>query len=202
MGAQKSFPSSSHQHQHMEQSILTMRRIIERQKFEIRQLKDAGKSPPMSGNPQRTATAAAGGQSADNRQQATIARELYEKMRLDLEAVQKSYADALDRISALQIEVDIQRSSSSAVAGRPGGAADAADTTSHDSSGGGDDGDDDDGPTLRAKLAKRSQLLEKAKVLLGRAAAREKQFREQVVFWKRRCAELQNVPIIVEEASE
>lgn len=55
--------------------------------------------------------------------------------------------------------------------------------------------------TLKEKLIKKTQLLEKAKILLSRAAAKEKNFREQIFFWKRRCSELQNVPVI-DEASE
>lgn len=36
--------------------------------------------------------------------------------------------------------------------------------------------------TLKEKLIKKTQLLEKAKILLSRAAAKEKNFREQVKY--------------------
>lgn len=48
---------------------------------------------------------------------------------------------------------------------------------------------------------KKTQLLQKAKVLLTRAAAKEKVLREQLSVWKRKCSELQNVPVI-DEISE
>lgn len=48
---------------------------------------------------------------------------------------------------------------------------------------------------------KKTQLLQKAKVLLTRAAAKEKVLREQIAVWKRKCSELQNVPVI-DEISE
>lgn len=38
--------------------------------------------------------------------------------------------------------------------------------------------------TLKEKLIKKTQLLEKAKILLSRAAAKEKNFREQVCVWE------------------
>lgn len=54
---------------------------------------------------------------------------------------------------------------------------------------------------VREQLQKKSQLLQKAKVLLTRAAAKEKVLKEHLCIWKRKCSELQNVPII-EEISE
>ncbi|KAH8298653.1 hypothetical protein KR018_008565 [Drosophila ironensis] len=54
---------------------------------------------------------------------------------------------------------------------------------------------------IKEQLVKKTQLLQKAKVLLTRAAAKEKVLREQLAQWKRKCSELQNVPVI-EEISE
>jgi centrosomal protein CEP290 len=55
--------------------------------------------------------------------------------------------------------------------------------------------------SIREKLAQKAQLLEKAKLLLTRAAAKEKNLKEQIKFLRRRCSELQNIPII-DECSE
>lgn len=54
---------------------------------------------------------------------------------------------------------------------------------------------------VKEQLIKKTQLLQKAKVLLTRAAAKEKVLKEQVSMWKRKCSELQNVPVI-DEISE
>lgn len=54
---------------------------------------------------------------------------------------------------------------------------------------------------IKDQLSKKTQLLQKAKVLLTRAAAKEKVLREQLAMWKRKCSELQNVPVI-DEISE
>lgn len=54
---------------------------------------------------------------------------------------------------------------------------------------------------VKEQLIKKTQLLQKAKVLLTRAAAKEKVLKEQLSMWKRKCSELQNVPVI-DEISE
>lgn len=53
----------------------------------------------------------------------------------------------------------------------------------------------------RDQLIKKSELLEKAKILLVRAAAKEKVLKEHLTSLKRRCSELQNFPVI-DEISE
>ncbi|XP_017840462.2 centrosomal protein cep290 [Drosophila busckii] len=60
---------------------------------------------------------------------------------------------------------------------------------------------DDELKYIKDQLVKKTQLLQKAKVLLTRAAAKEKVLREQIAVWKRKCSELQNVPVI-DEISE
>ncbi|XP_022221829.2 centrosomal protein cep290 [Drosophila obscura] len=54
---------------------------------------------------------------------------------------------------------------------------------------------------IKEQLTKKTQLLQKAKILLTRAAAKEKVLREQLAQWKRKCSELANVPVI-DEISE
>ncbi|KAM8709839.1 hypothetical protein ACLKA7_016616 [Drosophila subpalustris] len=91
----------------------------------------------------------------------------------ELARLQQLHTDALERISTLQQELK-QRS---------GGAK------------------DDELKYIKEQLQKKTQLLQKAKVLLTRAAAKEKMLREQIAAWKRKCSELQNVPVI-DEISE
>lgn len=76
-----------------------MRRIVERLKIENKQLKES-KAPATT-----TSSASNNSKTA----QTAVVKEIYEKMRCDLERVQQSYSESLDKISALQIELDIQR---------------------------------------------------------------------------------------------
>lgn len=92
--------SVSSQQQHMEQTILSLRRIVERLKCENKQLKDGRATAPAQSSTPSNSKAAA---------QTAVVKEIYEKMRCDLERVQQSYSESLDKISALQIELDIQR---------------------------------------------------------------------------------------------
>ncbi|EDV97440.1 GH16866 [Drosophila grimshawi] len=91
----------------------------------------------------------------------------------ELARLQQLHGDALNKIAALQQELK-QRS---------GG------------------GKDEELKYIKEQLSKKTQLLQKAKVLLTRAAAKEKVLREQLAVWKRKCSELQNVPVI-DEISE
>ncbi|KAH8302981.1 hypothetical protein KR044_012871, partial [Drosophila immigrans] len=91
----------------------------------------------------------------------------------ELTRLQQLHAEALEKISTLQQELK-QRSGS----GKP-----------------------EELKYIKEQLQKKTQLLQKAKVLLTRAAAKEKMLREQISLWKRKCSELQNVPVI-DEISE
>lgn len=141
---------------------------------------------------------------------------MYDKLRNEFEKLQQLYSDSLDKMSALQIEFEIQNITCANCKAR---------VEKND----GNNGQSIESMNLlneiksiKEKLIQKSQLLEKAKILLTRAAAKERNFREQVsffaliikiiklnsvfllfqiVYWKRRCSELQNVPVI-DEASE
>lgn len=65
--------------------------------------------------------------------------------------------------------------------------------------GGRDEGEQDN--ELERTLEKKTQLLEKAKILLTRAAAKERYLKEQIALLRRKCSDLQNVPVI-DEISE
>lgn len=72
--------SAEHTH-HLEQTVLAMRRVLERLKAENKILKDA-KGP--------------------------LSKDEYEKLRTDYGKMQKLYSESLDKISALKIELEIQ----------------------------------------------------------------------------------------------
>lgn len=67
--------------QHLEQTVLAMRRVLERLKAENKSLKDA---------------------------KGSMSKDAYDKMRSECGKIQNLYSDALDKISALKIELDIQ----------------------------------------------------------------------------------------------
>lgn len=139
----------------MEQTILALKRIVERLRVENRALKE-GKGNVGSGG---------GGVCV-------------QKLQLELKRVQDLYAEALNKIAANETARNCN-----------------ADGTPRSGTGRGE---------LKAtlvKLEQKTQLLEKAKLLLTRAAAKEKNLREQIEAWKRKCSELQNVPVI-DEISE
>lgn len=121
----------------MQQTILALKRIVERLRLENKALKE-GKDGVV------------GGQSSGQQ---------------ELKHVQDLYLEALKRISK---------------------------ETSKNNHLGGTARDDE----LKAKLEQKTQLLEKAKVLLTRAASKEKTLREQIESWKQKCSDL---PAIEEE---
>ncbi|KAH8386178.1 hypothetical protein KR200_008424 [Drosophila serrata] len=96
--------------------------------------------------------------------------------------LQQQHAEALEKINTLQQELQ-KRSKCDQCGGRSKDAA------------------NEELKYIKEQLVKKTQLLQKAKVLLTRAAAKEKVLREQLALWKRKCSELQNVPVI-DEISE
>lgn len=131
----------------MEQTILALKRIVERLRFENKSLKE-GKSGVVVGGP---------------------AKNVLQKTQQELKRYQDLYAEALNKIS--------NESGPTKLDGTPR---------------------DNELKTTTAKLEQKTQLLEKAKILLTRAAAKERNLREQIEFWKRRCGELS---VIDEEES-
>ncbi|XP_059612733.1 centrosomal protein cep290 [Phlebotomus argentipes] len=157
----KNLSASSQPLSDSHQTILALKRIVERLKVENKSLKDTR----MAGKE-------------------VISKETFEKLKSEHEKMQNLHAEALARVSSLEVELDLYTTARIEVPGR----ASAADDTSDDAG-------------IREKLRQKTELLEKAKLLLTRAAAKEKNLREQIIFWKRKCSELQNVPFI-EETSE
>ncbi|KAH8379694.1 hypothetical protein KR009_006584 [Drosophila setifemur] len=141
-----------------EQTILSLRNLVEKLRSENKFLKDGRRSTESRS-------------STDSSPPEAMVQRL-----------QQQHQEALDKISALQQELQ-KRSKCSQCGGRSKDAA------------------NEELKFIKEQLLKKTQLLQKAKVLLTRAAAKEKVLREQLALWKRKCSELQNVPVI-DEISE
>lgn len=98
---------------------------------------------------------------------------MYEKLRNEFEKLQQLYSESLDKMSALQIELEIQNITCANCKAR---------IEKRDQIGIGNASADlfKELQSIKEKLIQKSQLLEKAKILLTRAAAKERNFREQV----------------------
>ncbi|XP_055914041.1 centrosomal protein cep290 [Eupeodes corollae] len=139
-----------------EQTILSLRSIIEKLRAENRYLKEGSRPIDMRAKEAPT----------------------------ELTRLQSMYTESLDKISALQIELQLKaRCQNCGNKGRLEAST------------------NDEVRFIKDQLFKKTQLLEKAKILLTRAAAKEKILKEQLSLWKRKCSELQNVPVI-DEISE
>lgn len=174
-------PSKHHHHdqqqfQAMEQTILTLKRVIEKLKVENKYLKESKTSSVPS---------TASYMSQNDRKK----EELFEKLRNEHEKLQKNYNEMLSKISALEIELQLSQAQSINVScphcNRNFGEMAAQDAD-----------------VLSQQLQQKTSLLEKAKMLLTRAAAKEKHLREQIVHLKKRVCDLEGVPVISEENSE
>uniref|UniRef100_A0A182QZC8 Uncharacterized protein n=1 Tax=Anopheles farauti TaxID=69004 RepID=A0A182QZC8_9DIPT len=122
----------------------------------------------------------------------TIAKELYDRLKKEHEKLQQNLAEALNKLSVQQVEIELL---SSVTCTR------CKVRSSVDSSGAGNRDEPTADEELKDKLEKKSQLLEKAKILLQRAAAKERYLKEQIDLLRRKCSDLQNVPVI-DEISE
>lgn len=98
---------------------------------------------------------------------------MYDKLRNEFEKLQQLYSDALDKMSALQIELEIQNITCANCKAR---------MEKNDQNGQNIESINlvNELQSIKEKLIQKSQLLEKAKILLTRAAAKERNFREQV----------------------
>lgn len=104
---------------------------------------------------------------------------MYDKLRNEFEKLQQLYSDSLDKMSALQIELEIQNITCAKCKTR---------IEKHDQIGHASVDLVNELQSIKEKLIQKSQLLEKAKILLTRAAAKERNFREQVtllcILWR------------------
>ncbi|XP_050073275.1 centrosomal protein cep290 [Anopheles maculipalpis] len=162
----------------LEQTVLTLKRMIEKLRAENKHLKD-----------HRSRERATSAESLTSPPNETIAKELYDRLKKEHEKLQQNLTEALNKVSVQQVEIELL---SSVTCTRCKVRCSGESTM-------GDAGDGDE--ALKDKLEKKSQLLEKAKILLQRAAAKERYLKEQIDLLRRKCSDLQNVPVI-DEISE
>ncbi|CRL02221.1 CLUMA_CG015577, isoform A [Clunio marinus] len=170
-----SHPNTS-QIQAMEQTILTLKRVIERLKAENKHLKDLKSAT--------TSTAAYMSQTDRKKE------ELFEKLKNENEKLLKKYNEMLDKISKLEIELQLSQTSQAMNVSCPHCNRNFNEMVAQDAD------------VLTQQLQQKTALLEKAKTLLARAAAKEKHLREQIFYLKKRVCDLEGVPVISEENSE
>ncbi|XP_049542835.1 centrosomal protein cep290 [Anopheles darlingi] len=166
----------------LEQTVLTLQRMIDKLRAENKYLKEhRTREQPISG-----------GQHGS-----TVSKDAYERLKKDHEKLQASYAEAQNKLSMQQVEIELLSSVSCTRCKVLSGGSDLAASVGNTNA---------EECTVRLeelkdKLEKKSQLLEKAKILLQRAAAKERYLKEQIDLLRRKCSDLQNVPVI-DEISE
>ena len=166
-GGSKHGSSESSNHP-MEQTILTMKRVVEKLRAENKYLKEVKSgSPAHSSSSSSAATSTATYMNQTDRKK----EELYGKLKMENEKMQKKFNEALDKISSLQIESELQQTQQGINVSCPH-------CTGKNISELAAQGDAD---VLSQQLQQKSMLLDKAKMLLTRAAAKEKHLREQVI---------------------
>lgn len=165
-GGSKHGSSESSNHP-MEQTILTMKRVVEKLRAENKYLKEV-----KSGSPAHSSSSSSAAASTATYMNQTDRKkeELYGKLKMENEKMQKKFNEALDKISSLQIESELQQTQQGINVSCPH-------CTGKNISEMAAQGDAD---VLSQQLQQKSMLLDKAKMLLTRAAAKEKHLREQV----------------------
>uniref|UniRef100_A0A336MYZ6 CSON010421 protein n=1 Tax=Culicoides sonorensis TaxID=179676 RepID=A0A336MYZ6_CULSO len=167
--------------QQLEKTVTTLRAMIDKLKTEQRPKSGRSITAP-SKSPEKTPT------------HQGISPEIHENLQSEFNKMQKAYAELTEKLSSMQVELQLQTGHCSQCGGRR-----------YSSSSSSESGEVNDLETefkrCKEKLIEKSRLLDKAKILLTRAAAKEKNMREQIAYLRRRCSELQNVPVI-EETSE
>lgn len=171
--------STAHVHA-MEQTILKLKRVVEKLQVENKYLK---------GNSSRQGTATTNISTATYMSQNDRKKEeIFEKLKCDYEKLQKSHTELVGKISAMQIELELSQAQSINVSCPHCNNVDELATQDID--------------VLRQQLQQKTALLERARILLQRAAGKEKHLVEKINYLKKRVSELEGVPIISEENSD
>lgn len=176
--SEKSTKHNDHHQQHMEQTILKLKCIVERLQAENKYLKDSKRAPSA-------VPSTASYMSQPDRKK----EELFEKLKIEHEKLQKTRDEMLGQISSLEIELQLSQAQTINVS-CPHCNKNFAEMAAQDAD------------VLSQQLQQKTLLLEKAKALLTRAAAKEKHLREQIFILKKRVCDLEGVPVISEENSE
>lgn len=169
--------------QAMEQTILKLKRVVEKLQVENKYLK--GTSTRHHGSSTSAITTAVYMSQNDRKKEET-----FEKLKSEHDKLQKNYADALNKISALQIELELSQAQSINV------------SCPHCNKKMLDELPTQDIDVLQQQLQQKTALLDRARILLQRAAGKEKHLTEKINYLKKRVSELEGVPFISEENSE
>lgn len=162
----------------MEQTILNLKLIIEKLQAENKYLRSTKHPPSVPSTPTYM-------KQSDRKKE-----EVFEKIKTEYENLQKSHKEALDKISSMQIELELSLTKTISA------------SCPHCDRKSLDDYATQDVDALKQQLQQKTAILEKAKSLLTRAAAREKQLRERINQLRKKCSALEGVPDISEENSE
>lgn len=141
-----------------ERTILSLRRIVEKLKLEVKSLREAKNGP----------SAARTGNNMINKQE-------HEKLQHNFDKLQQAYSEALGKISALQIELQCASCPHCNRVGTTPVVKDSQVSNTEDLM--------NEMKVVQEKLSVKTQLLEKAKILLTRAAAKERNLKEQVIIF-------------------
>jgi flagellar biosynthesis chaperone FliJ len=179
-------PGSSRIHD-LEHTILNLRLVVEKQNAENKYLRNA-KSRASATTAYNVAPATLAYMSASDRKK----EEIFEKLKSEYEKLQKSYNELLGKNSRLQIELELSQVQTQTISA----------SCPHCDQKNMDELASHDVDTLRQKLQQRDVVLDKAKFLVTRSLAKERQLRETVANLKKKICELEGVPVISEENSE
>lgn len=161
----------------MEQTILNLKLIIEKLQAENKYLRNS----KQASGPQTSTYMS----QSDRRKE-----EIFERLKSDYEKLQKNHNEAVSKISALQIELELSQAQVISA------------SCPHCNNKDLDEMSIQDIDSLRQQLHQKILLLEKAKSLLARAAAKEKHLRDIITNLKKKVCDLEGVPVISEENSE
>jgi hypothetical protein len=176
--------SSVNKTQAMEQTILKLQSIVKKLSAENKYLRSSTKGSQVSLNSSIPSTPSYMSQSDRKKE------EVFEKMKNEHDKLLKLHKDALEKISALEIDLELSQKATISA------------SCPHCNRKSYDEMATQDIDSLKQQLEMKDALLNKAKILLNRAASKEKQLKELVMQLKKRCCELEGVPVISEENSE
>lgn len=170
--------SSSSKVHAMEQTILNLKLIIEKLQAENKYLRNSKHAAAVP----QTSTYMS---QSDRKKE-----EIFERLKIDYEKLQKNHNEVVRKCSQLQIELELTQSQIISASCPHCNRKDMDELATQDID------------ALREQLQQKVQLLEKAKSLLVRAAAKEKHLRESIANLKKKVCDLEGVPVISEENSE
>ncbi|KAG5681609.1 hypothetical protein PVAND_011025 [Polypedilum vanderplanki] len=169
----------------MEQTILQLKNIVDKQRVEIKHLKNPKSRTSTSSSSSSVSPTLAYMSSSDRKKE-----EVFEKLRTEYEKLQSRFNELYTEHSKLQMELDISKSQ------------EIGDSCPHCNQKNMNEMATQDIDVVRQKLQQRDIALIKAKSLITRYQTRERQFKEIISNLKKKICYLEGVPVISEENSE